>query len=265
MSPVSSAVPPSPRAPETPAPPPARGPPVADRGVARYDTIRAESWSSRGTVKVLRDAEAGPTQLVGSTSVGGSLRADALDARGVLEVRGPVEVQGLLSVRGELRTGSTVHGGDVTVRGTLRSAGAVTADRRAELSGTVHATSVAAEEIRLDGAIVVPEFLRSPRVSLRPTDRSRVGRIEGETIRVHAKVAGPVEALLGRPVEVAIDRIDGRQVELSGVAVGFVHAAEVVLGRHARVSTVEGTIVSAHRTSHVGPESRSRPPPGLTR
>jgi len=251
--------------PVPPAAPAPRTPLVSDRGAARHDVLRAEVWSSQGTTKVLHDAEIGRAALVGTSTIGGSLRATQIGARGLLEVVGAFEVQETGTVRGELRAGSSVHAGELRVQGILRATGPVRADRHIEVSGTLEGPSVTAAEAVLEGGILVPDLIRADRVQLRPADRSRIGRIEGQEVRIRAKVAGPVEALLGAPLEVVIGRVDGARVELEGVQVGLVHADEVVLGRHARVRTVEGTVRSAHRTSHVGPESRSRPPPGLSR
>ena len=57
----------------------------------------------------------------------------------------------------------------------------------------------------------------------------------------------------------------GDVVEIVSCSLEGVRAGEIVLGRNAHVGTVEGKVVRAHPSSRVGPESWSRPPPGLSR
>ena len=244
---------------------PERASTVTDRKAARHERVRAELWTSRGTTKVIGEVDVGRADLRGSVAVGGSLRAERVTAYGWLEVVGAVEVRALLGVDGELRAGSTVRAGEGIVRGSLRSAGALLVDAGLRVVGAVRCPSIAAVTLTLEGDLEIPGMLRASIVSLALRDGSRLGSVAGATVRVRARAPGGVASLLGRPPTVEIGRIEADHVEIEGVDVGFVHANEVVLGPGAHVTTLEGRVVRQHRSSRVGPESRTAPPPGLSR
>ena len=242
-----------------------REPSVTERGVARHEMVRAERWSVRGTVKVARDVDVGEADLQGTVSVGGAFRAGRLASDGLLEVSGPLQSEGPISGRGELRAGATLRAGDLTRRGRLQVAGAITVDRRIDVTGWLRAASVAAQDVRLDGVIEVSGPVRGASVDLRLRDGSRIGPVEGRTVRLGAHTPNLVDKVLARRVTVTIARVEAESVELEGVDVAFVRAREIVLGRGCHVTAFEGTIVRRHPTSRVGPESRSAPPYGLRR
>ncbi|HTW55256.1 MAG TPA: hypothetical protein VMG36_02260 [Thermoplasmata archaeon] len=252
-------------------PPPVASPPsgpprrVADRGPSVHDEVTADYWTTDGPTKVRRTVEVGRAELRGPTTVGGSLRGVRVETRGPLEVVGRLETSGPLTVVGELRAAGEIHCGALTVRGALLAERHVAVAGALVAEGVVRLPSAVAASADLAGEVDLAGRLRADRATLALRNGSRVGFVEGGLVRATAPVPNPVETILGRFGEAAIGRIEAQRVELTGVAVAFVRAPEILLGPAARVSTVEGTIVARHRSSHVGPESRTVPPAGLTR
>jgi len=247
------------------APPPAPPRRLADRGPAVHDTVAADYWTTDGPTKVRRTVEVGRAELRGPTAIGGSLRGARVDARGLLEVVGRIETTGPLTVDGELRAGGEIRSGALSVHGSLRAAQHVAVEGALLAHGAVRLPSAVAATAELSGDIDLVGRLRADRSTLALKNGSRVGFVEGTFVKASAPVPNPVETILGRFGEAAIGRIEAQRVELIGVSVAVVRAPEVVLGPAARVSSVEGTIVARHRSSHVGPESRTVPPAGLVR
>lgn len=253
-----------------PAPPPTpnrrrRPAPVQDRGIAFHDAVRVDRWRADGTVKVSGDVEVGAGEVTGTLSVGGKVVAGELAARATIEVDGPVEVRGAFSVRGILRTGSTVHAGELTTVGVLRSAGAVTVDRTATLRGTVHAPTLSVGFLLLDGAAEVAGEVRGGGVRAEFRHRSSLGSVVAPRVRLRGHVPNLVDKVFFHFEPTTVGRVEADHAELEAVDVEFVRAKEVVLGRHAHVREVEGTVVRRHPTSSVGPESKSPPPYGIRR
>jgi len=265
IRPPTSAVPqePSPTATaSTPPPPPGR---IADRGTVRRDSVRAAHWSVVGSAKVTGPVEVGTADVRGTLAVGGKFTADGLRSRGNLEVEGPVEVRGSFSSRGTLRLAGTVRAVDLDLEGVARFAGAVTVDRTCSVRGALHAPSLAVGALRVEGAAHVPGLVRALSVDTTFREASELGRIEARTVRLHGTLPNLVDKVFFHGRTVRVDRIDAESVELSGVEAGLVRAQKIVLGRGCHVTAVEGTVVSRHSSSVVGPESKSPPPYGLRR
>lgn len=243
---------------------------IRETGVVRHDAVRTASWTMTGLAKVEGDVEVGSGASHGSLSVAGKLIADGFRARGTTEVVGPVEVRSALTLNGTAQFGSGLHAGSLDVRGTLRSEAPVRVDQQLIVRGAVEAPSVSASLLDLSGSATVPgELLALAVVRARFRGDSRLGTVRAKRVALD----GPPTALIptlwrsvfGGSADVRVDRIEADSVELSAISVGFVRAREVVLGAGAQVTTVEGTIVRRHRTSRVGPESRSPAPHGLSR
>lgn len=238
---------------------------VADHGIVRHDSLRAERWTADGSVKVSGDVEVGSADVAGTVSVGGRLSARALRSRGTLEVEGPVEVRELLSTRGNAHLGSTVHAGQLALDGDARIGGAVTVDREGTVRGNVHAPSLTAGLLELDGSATIPGEVRALEVLARFRLRSELGEVRARRVRLFGRVSTLVDKVFFRFEPVTVERVEADSVELEAVEVAFVRAKEIVLGRDAHVTTLEGTVVRRHPSSSVGPESKSPPPYGLRR
>jgi cytoskeletal protein CcmA (bactofilin family) len=267
-----TAAPPAPSSASSAAPPKAAAPPAPPRvgtlsedGAVRHDAVHAVAWSFHGTAKVIGDADAGTLTARGDLSVGGALIADRLESRGTLETVGPIRVAGPASGRGEIRSGNLVRAVDLDVRGILRAGGAVTVDRTLRVDGTLFAPSVETGELRLDGTAEVPGTVAALAIDLRLRGQSSFGTLRAKRVRVVGKIRTPVDEALFRRYDVKVERIEADEAEIEEADVAFVHAAKVVLGRGAHVTTVEGTVTKRHASARVGPESKSTPPYGLRR
>jgi cytoskeletal protein CcmA (bactofilin family) len=240
-------------------------PSLRERGVVRHESVRAGTWDAAGTIKVLKDAEAREAHLGGSVTVGGTFRAERLTSEGSFEVGGGVDVGGRFIARGGVRVGGPLRAGELSMRGRLHADGAITVARGLDASGGLRAPSITAATVRFDGNAEVTGAVRAPTTDLRLADGSHLGAVEGRSIRVAIVPPNLVRKILGPAPAAHVERIEADHVELEGVTVGLVRAPEVVLGRDAQVTVVEGTVVRRHPTSRVGPESRSPPPYGLRR
>jgi len=264
VSPAAAARPAA--APPVPAPAPVpRSGTLDDRGVARREAVHAIAWRVRGTVKVTGEVDVGLARFAGAVSVGGPLTADRVAARGTLEVDGPVAVAGTLATDGTFRAGTTAGGRDVLAKGTTRVGGELSAVRGLTGRGTVEAAALRGSLVDLDGTIVVPGPITAGTLLAELAHGSRLGRVTARSATIRGKVPNVVEKVLQYPSEVHVDHVEADHVELAGVDVDFVRSPEVVLGRGAHVTTVEGTVVRRHPSATIGPRSRSPPPYGLRR
>jgi cytoskeletal protein CcmA (bactofilin family) len=267
-SPPAAPPPPAPGAPArpTPAASPPRSGEIRDTGTVRRDSVNAERWSARGTVKVTGDVSAGHAQWEGTVTIGGKLTAGAARSQGTLEVGGPVEVTGSFGTSGSFHAGNTLHAGEADLRGDVHVAGTISVDRGLSVRGILDAPSLTAVGFALQGEARVPgDVVGGPAVSTDCSRDSELGTVRASRVRLHAKGPSLVGKVMGREVTVTVQRIEADSVDLEGVDVQFVRAPEIVLGRDAHVTEYEGTIVRRHPTSRVGFESRSPKPYGLRR
>jgi cytoskeletal protein CcmA (bactofilin family) len=268
---VSSGTPVLSAGPTGPSPGPGRpsvAPPAGtlrERGTVRHDSVRAALWSLSGTAKVTGPVEVGTADVRGTVVVAGRLSADELRSRGNLEVEGPVDVRGPLSARGTLRLAGSVHAVDLDLHGVGRFAGPLLVDRTCSVRGTLHANALTVGVLRMEGAAHVPGELRALSVDATLRETSHLGRVEARTVRLNGKLPNLVDKVFFHERAVVVERIDAETADLTGVEAGLVRAQKISLGRGCHVTAVEGTIVSQHPSSSVGPESKSRVPYGLRR
>jgi cytoskeletal protein CcmA (bactofilin family) len=248
-----------------PPPPRPRVGELRDGGTVRRDSVDAERWTGRGTIKVTGDVNVGAAALEGLVSISGKLAARSFRCEGTLEVDGPVDVAGRLDGSGGLRVGGTVHAGEADLRGDLQVAGAVSVDRILSVRGILSTPSLVAGGFELDGEAQIPGDVVGTAVSARFTHDSALGTVRARTVTLHAKAPNLIEKVFGRPIAVSVRRVEADTVDLEGVDVQFVRSPQITLGREAHITEYEGTIVRRHRSSRVGFESRSPPPYGLSR
>jgi cytoskeletal protein CcmA (bactofilin family) len=263
----ASAPPPASPSPRTAGPTtiPPRDGRLSDRGVVRRDRVHAATWELVGVAKVLGEVDVGSVTIRGSLVVSGPLTADSCSAEGTLEVTGPVEARSSLATDGAFRAGSAVHALEADLRGDSRAAGEVRVDRRLTARGSFAAGSVRAGQLSIRGEAQVPGKVAAERIDAVLLENSAFGTIEARSVRMEARASGPIGSVMGRRAVVSVDRIEADTVELESIEVGFVRAKSLALGRGCHVGAVEGQVVRSHRSSRVGPESRSPPPPGLSR
>ncbi len=259
---------PAPAAPPA-APAPALRGLVRDSGAERHDAVRAARWALSGTAKVTGDVTVGEARLRGLAAVGGRLTADRLTVHGTLEVVGPVEVRGTGVFEGTFRPMGPVHLGTGYVRGIARVTRELRVDRMLQVAGALEAPSLRVGLLELQGSANVPgELVSLTGFHARFRGDSTLGPITARDVVLRGPPPGLVPSILrrvfGGSAHVVVERIEAERVELSAVNVAYVCAPAVVLGPGAHVAEVEGTILRQHPSAHVGPESRSRPPHGLS-
>lgn len=251
--------------PPLPAAPGARGPPLVDRGTVRHDTVRSTRWVTRGITKVDRDVDVGRADLRGTVTVGGSLGADQLTVDGSLDVHGGLRARARLRTKGSLAVAGPVAAGEAVLIGAIRLRGELSAERAVVARGTLQAPSLQVGALTFRGAATVPGTIRASTVTAQLVADSSLGQVVAQTVRLRGPAPAIVVPMLGEPGVVTVDRVEAESVFVEGAHVAFVRAGAVTLGRGAHVTAVEGTVVRAHPTSRLGPESWSRPPAGLSR
>lgn len=236
----------------------------------RHDAVRAARWTVSGTTKVLGTVDVDEAALGGLVSVAGAIRAGAAAVRGTLEATATLEVSGALTGEGTLRVRGPTHAGSVDWRGLIHAESDLSVDRDLRVRGTLEAASLRAAVLELEGRWTVPGTTTViGALTVEFHGDSEVGPIRARTAVLRGQPAGLVPQLWqkvfhGTPV-VRVESVEAEAVELEAVEVHFVRAASIVLGPHAHVVNVEGTIVRQHPSARVGPESRSPPPYGLRR
>ncbi len=238
---------------------------VEDRGVMRRDSVHAARWLVDGSAKATGAVDVGSLEVQGSLSVGGMLSADTLTVRGRLDAGAAVQVAGALTSDGGFRATGPVTARQATFDGASRVTGDVTVEATLALRGQFAAAALHVGELRGDGAVQVVGELRAGAVDLRLKGESRFGVIRARSVRLLRASANPVEMVLGGGVPTPVERIEADRVELEGVDADFVHCPEVILGRDAHISELEGTVVRQHGSASVGPRSKTPPPYGLSR
>ncbi|HUZ79516.1 MAG TPA: hypothetical protein VMV28_02715 [Thermoplasmata archaeon] len=263
-----SAVPGAPPAPPKPAaaPLPPRTGQVIDRGTVRRESIHAETWAIDGTAKVLGNVDVGQADLRGFVTIVGALSADRVLARGELEVVGIVTTRGTLEVRGQCRTFTDVDATDAGFDGTVHIGGALRVTRLLQIRGQLAVVgSASAGFFQADGRFEIRGTLRAPRVQATIRGVSHIGTVEGGDVRFTLPVRPPILRSILESPTLDIDRIEAETVHIEGVTVQYLRADRIVVGRNCHVVRYDGTIDSCHPSSHLGPESRSPHPPGMSR
>jgi hypothetical protein len=260
-APPTAKPPAPPTPPAAPAPPPPRTGAIADHGAVRRDSLRAQKWSAQGAAKILGDVEIDEAELRGMTSIKGKLSGGTVSSSGNLEVGGAVDLTGLLRVDGETVLRGAAKLGGLEVKGAFRVGTTLTVAGEMRWSGRLETGGdIAAGPVAFEGRLDTPGELRA--VSLN-------GHLKGGTSRCTVVRADLVVlrrmGMLGPAGAMTVQEIEGRHVEVEGVTAERIRAKEVVIGPGCQIAYVEGTVLSIHRSSHVGPVSRSPPPHGLFR
>lgn len=254
----------------TPPPVPPRAGALRDSGSVRRESVRAATWTTSGLVKVQGDVDVDAGASTGFLSVGGKIAAATFRSRGTFEVVGPMEIRGDLTLDGTVRLQGPVHAGALQARGTLQCAAELRVDRVLSVTGAIEAPGARVGLFELDGTAAIPgevEAVVAARARFRGDSEIDGLRAKSVVLKGPSTTLIPtlLRAVFGGSAAVRVNRIEAETVELSAVDVEFVRAPRIVLGPGAHVTAFEGTIVRQHASSRVGPESRSRPPYGLTR
>ncbi|MCI4348862.1 MAG: hypothetical protein L3J93_01405 [Thermoplasmata archaeon] len=236
------------------------------------ESVRARSWRSLGPTKVTGSVEVEDAELTGPASIGGSFTAAHLRATGTFDADGPVHLTGSSSFTGSVRLGATLDATDLVIEGAVASSGAVRLSGFLRLEGELKAPEVRAGRIVLAGGLEVSGSMTAELAHLELHHDSTVSLLRASALRVTRHIAFPFNLVPFRvpfigpavPGLTAL-RIEASEAELEGVTAEFLKADRIVLGPDCHIARVEGTILRQDPKAHVGPESRSPPPHGLSR
>lgn len=251
---------PAPPSPNAPILPPRVGE-VQDSGAGHHGSIAALRWTSLGVSKVLGDVHVGAADLSGAVAVRGTFDADRVRVRGTLEVQGAARVAEELVLSGdarflaELSAGSMRADGSMEVRGTLAVAQALQWSGHLDAGGDVSADSVS-----FDGRLTARGGLVARRVEGRLREASTVASIRARTLTLDRHAP-----LFGRKGALSVLRIEAEEVRLSGTVCQYLKADRITLGPDCHIARLDGTVLARHPSAHVGPESSSPRPYGLSR
>jgi hypothetical protein len=255
--------------PSAPPTPPPREPWVRDVGPVRRDAVWAVRWSARGLTKVTGNVDAEIIDVEGPLSIGGDLKAGSLRVEGPLEVLGSVHVDGPAKLDGGVRIGGRFGSHTLESTGPFLVRGALRVDGVANFAG----------EVLLEGDAQFGRLVGSGSLGASQT-------VSAEQVVFHVERDSTIGTLLARSIVVTrppallpfklpligkerptltVLRIEGQDVRLDGVSVEYLKAERIVLGPDCHVARVSGEVVSADASAHVGPESRSPPPHGISR
>jgi cytoskeletal protein CcmA (bactofilin family) len=266
----AAAVPPPPGA----APPPKAPPPaplsgsLRLTGTSRLPNVRTLDWVARGSTKVVGDVEVGKGNVTGSLAVGGRLVARQLDLSGTNRIEGDLQVAEDLRIRGTFRTGGSVSARNAQSTGSLEVGGGVNVAKLLRWKGALEAgRDVSADTVTFQGRLAIQGKLTARSIYGEIESLSSVREIGAAWVDLHKRRSRLPIFLLPPPPwdELAVQRIEASEVHLAGVRVRHLRADRIFLGPDAHVEFVEGTILQRHKDAHVGPESESPPPPGLSR
>jgi cytoskeletal protein CcmA (bactofilin family) len=170
---------------------------------------------------------AGPWKIAGEHRFGGAVTLQSLDAQGRVDVGGALTATQAVSVIGTLDVLGDVQAGSVAWRGA------------AAISGEIRATSVTITTI----------------------GPSKVGSIRAPTVHIEHKGG----RFASNPSTLEVLEIEGKEVHVAGVVAQLVKADRIIVGPGCRLAEVDGTVVSRDPSSHIGPQSQSPKPYGLSR
>lgn len=257
-------------APAKPAAPPSAAPAaalpltgdLADVGSVRRESVRARRWSARGGAKVLGDVEVESSNLAGLISVRGKIRAQRFHVNGTLDANGSIDVAGALELAGTARLAAPVQAGSLELKGAAKIGGPLTVQGAAHWKGSLDvAGGITAGSVDFEGAVTASGDLVAPTLTGRLKGPSRVPNLRATQLRLTRPGLFP-------PMQtgsLTVVRIDAQVAHLEGVTAELVKAEHITVGPGCHIASVEGQLDSVHPSSHVGPESRSHRPYGLSR
>jgi cytoskeletal protein CcmA (bactofilin family) len=239
-------------------------------GTTRVANVRTLEWVARGFTKVVGDVEVGTGNVTGSLTVGGKVISRQLELAGTTLIVGDVRVSDLLRTRGTVRTGAGVSAKGAWFNGAVEIGGSLTVAETLQWTGSLEVgQDVRGDVVLFQGRCAIKGVLAAQSISGEIESLSSVNEIEADWVEIrHRKPRLPFAIPLFPPPpwnELRVERIEAKEVHLAGVRVLRLKADRIFLGPDAHVEYVEGTIVQRHKDAHVGPESESPPPPGLSR
>jgi hypothetical protein len=265
---ASSSGPTSSAPPSSPPPPPALSGSLLLTGTSRVPNVRTLDWVARGFTKVAGDVEIGTGRVTGSLAVGGKLLGRQLDLSGAHRIDGELRLSEDLRARGTFRTGGDVSARSAQLTGTIEIGGTLKVEELLQWKGSLEVGhDVRADTVLFQGRLAIQGTLAAQSISGEVETLSSVAEIEADWIEIRRRKPRFAIFLLPPPPwhELEVQRIEAKEVHLAGVRVHRLKADRIFLGPDSHVEYVEGTILQRDKDAHVGPESESPPPHGLSR
>lgn len=206
--------------------------------------------------------------VMGTLAVGGKLVARQLDLSGTHQIEGNVQVSEDFRTHGTVRTGGNVSARSVQLTGSVEIGGTLTVAEQLRWKGSLEVGhDVRADTVLFQGRLAIQGTLIAQSISGEVETLSSVGEIQADWVEIRQRKPRLSIFLLPPPPwhELEVQRIEAKEVHLEGVRARYVKADRIFLGPDAHVEYVEGPILQRHKDAHVGPESESPPPPGMSR
>ncbi len=260
-------------APRPPAPAPTPSVPRSgafrETGTVRHASIHAQRYRLKGTGKVTGEVDVDEAAFDGIVTITGPLNANRLDVRGTFEGGGDVGVSGAMALRGTGRFLGALRAGELSTDGLVRIAKGLQVVRTLSARGALEVGGdLESAFFGMEGRVAIAGVVRAKEVDGIFESESAIREIEAVKVSLRPRqlIRLPVEVpVLSPNALLKVDRIEAEAVQIEGVEVGYIRAESIVLGRHCHVTRLDGTLVKKDPTSHVGYESRTAPPRGLSR
>ncbi|MCI4334169.1 MAG: hypothetical protein L3K04_00815 [Thermoplasmata archaeon] len=259
--PHSRPAPPRPAAPApaAPAPEPPLAGEVSEHGSSQRASVRLLTWRVLGAAKVLGKVEVGSLDVNGLLSIGGDLIGGDARVRGSFSTVGQTRLTGRLSVTGQARCAASIEAGEAEFEGRAELSASLKVHGPLEIRGQLSvAGALDAQLLRFNGALAVTGAVRAREVDGTLEGVTHLASLTADRVQLRRPSFPPWK----RGGSFRAERIDAKEVRLEAAHVEYLCAQEIRLGPDCHVSRAEGTIVERHRSSVVGYESSSPPPPG---
>ncbi|MCI4366601.1 MAG: hypothetical protein L3K08_02495 [Thermoplasmata archaeon] len=215
-----------------------------------------------GRAKVTGPVELDAITVRGDLAIAGSAKVDRWDTDGHVSVEGAASGGGAWRCAGEHRFGAALTVESLDARGRLDVAGALTTTGAISVVGSIDVVGdVKGASVTWSGAAAISGEVRAGSIAITTIGPSKVGALRANSIRIAHK-GGRFAA---NPAALEVLEIEGKEVHLAGVIAQHVKADRISVGPGCRLSQVDGTVVSRDPSSHIGPQSKTPRPYGLSR
>ncbi|HTT26027.1 MAG TPA: hypothetical protein VMH90_03570, partial [Thermoplasmata archaeon] len=222
----------------------------------------AHRWTLKGRAKVTGPVELDELSVHGDLAIAGPAQVDRWEADGHLTVEGEASGKGPWRCAGEHRFGAGVTVQSLEARGRVDVGGTLQAVQQIAVHGTLDVGGdVRGGAVAWHGAAAITGEVRASSIAITTVGPSKVAALRADTIRVDR----PGGRFAANPATLDVLEIEGKDVHLTGVVAQYVKADRITVGPGCRLAQVDGTVVSRDASSHIGPQSRSPKPYGLSR
>ena len=230
--------------------------------------MRAGNWNSKGSVRVLGDAEAASATLAGVVSIGGALAAGRLATQGTLDVFGTTRISDSAEVDGTTRFHGAVTTRSLRGTGRVEIGGDLSASTSLEIQGILVVRGNSnIDRLEFDGTLDLRGPLLASKVVGRLRGASSAASIQAQTVSLRsARSRRPKIPFLPPRQEpmLVVARLEAKEAYLENVRAERVRVDRLTVGPGCHLTEVIGTVVARHKDAHIGPEAEVPLPYGLT-